>query len=87
MTSDTFAIRLLRAKSLRGINQLQLACRLEMNPSAVHKWEQGRATPSMETLIRLAKVLDVSTDYLCGMPSPEPAMTGAEKLLREESDD
>lgn len=66
-SDESFALRLMRAKSLRGLNQLQLAYRLEMAPSVVCKWENGYATPTVESLVKLAKVLDVSTDYLCGL--------------------
>ena len=67
MTNDTFAIRLLRAKSMRGLNQLQLAHRLQMSASVVCKWESGDALPNIESLVKLAKALGVSTDYLCGL--------------------
>ena len=47
-----------------GLSQTQLAERLKISPSAVGMYEQGRREPSIETVITLAEVFGVSTDYL-----------------------
>lgn len=52
----------LRKKS--GMSQLQLADLLRISPSAVGMYEQGRRTPSVDTLILMAALFEVSLDYL-----------------------
>lgn len=47
-----------------GLSQCQLAEVLSIGPSAVGMYEQGRRTPSIEMLIRMAALFDVSLDYL-----------------------
>ena len=47
-----------------GLSQAELATRLQVSASALGMYEQGRREPSMETLVRLAKELGVTTDYL-----------------------
>lgn len=54
-----------------GLTQLQLARELNISPSAVGMYEQGRRTPDLETLIALSKLFHVSLDYLItGEESP-----------------
>ena len=54
-------------KSLRinaGMSQLQLAKKLNIGPSAVGMYEQGRRTPSIDMIILIARTFGVSLDYL-----------------------
>ena len=48
-------LRQLRAEA--GLSQEQLAARLGTTQSAVARWERGRGRPRLETLERLAVVL------------------------------
>ncbi len=58
-----------RAKSW---SQEQLAHRLQVSPSAIGMYEQGRREPNAEILVAIAKIFDVSVDYLLtGKPAPE----------------
>ena len=47
-----------------GMSQLQLAEKLNVGPSAVGMYEQGRRTPAVEVLIEMASIFRVSLDYL-----------------------
>ena len=47
-----------------GLSQAELASRLQISPSALGMYEQGRREPSAQMLVALARVLGVSTDYL-----------------------
>ena len=47
-----------------GLSQTQLAQRLQISPSAVGMYEQGRREPSLDTVVAMAAVFGVSTDYL-----------------------
>ncbi len=48
----------------RGMSQQQLAACLEVSPSAVGMYEQGRREPPGRLLVQMAHVFGVSTDYL-----------------------
>ena len=47
-----------------GMSQSQLAEKLNVSPSAVGMYEQGRRVPSVDLLILLARLFGVSLDYL-----------------------
>lgn len=57
-------IKQLRKKA--GMTQSELAARLEVSPSAVGMYEQGRREPDNNTLRKLCTVFGVSGDYLIG---------------------
>lgn len=48
------------------ISQAELARRLGVSRTIVGNYERGETTPSVETVAKLARVFDVSTDYLLG---------------------
>ena len=55
-----------------GLSQAQLAAMLQISPSAMGMYEQGRREPSMDTLVALSRFLLVSTDYLLtGTPTQQ----------------
>ena len=76
----------LRIAALRreaGLSQAQLARQLQISPSAMGMYEQGRREPSLQLLGQMARVLGVSTDYLItGSPRPEESAT-VERMLEE----
>lgn len=47
-----------------GLSQAELAKHLQVSASAVGMYEQGRREPAAETLVAMARVFGVSTDYL-----------------------
>ncbi|MFU2182067.1 helix-turn-helix domain-containing protein [Streptococcus pluranimalium] len=54
-------------KSLRTANKMSqddLAEKLYISRQAISKWETGEATPDLDKLVQLAKILDVSLDEL-----------------------
>lgn len=57
-------MRIAALRQEKGMSQAQLAKQLHISPSAVGMYEQGRREPSVDTLITMAKVFDVSLDYL-----------------------
>lgn len=57
----------LNIKHLRKINKLSqedLATKLETKRHNIGAWEEGRATPSIDILIRLAKIFSITIDDL-----------------------
>ncbi len=54
-------------KKLREENQLtqqQLADLLNLERSSIAKYEKGKSTPNPETLLAIAKIFNVTVDYL-----------------------
>lgn len=48
----------------KGISQSQLASFLNVSPSTIGMYEQGRRCPDLITIIALADIFEVSLDYL-----------------------
>ena len=56
-------------KQLRTENNLtakELSSRLGFSKNIIYAWERGRAEPSYTTLLQIAKIFNVSVDYLLG---------------------
>ena len=47
-----------------GLSQAELAARMGISASAVGMYEQGRREPSVDALVMLSEIFQVSTDYL-----------------------
>ena len=56
--------RIAALRSVKGLSQGQLAEQLNISPSAIGMYEQGRREPSLELIVDLARILSVSTDFL-----------------------
>jgi transcriptional regulator with XRE-family HTH domain len=82
--------------SNRGIKGRDIAKRLKVHDSAVSRWRSGRATPGLDTAVRLAKILDVDPLQLAvtgGLldgeatgvkPLPMPEPTAARKAIKDQ---
>ena len=46
------------------MSQTELANKLDLSSGAVSKWEQGKGSPDISIIGKLAKILQVTTDYL-----------------------
>jgi transcriptional regulator with XRE-family HTH domain len=57
-------VRVLEYRTQKGITQTQLANRVGVNQSAISQYETGSTKPSLLTLIKIAKALDVTADAL-----------------------
>ncbi len=60
----TLGDRIKRLRQGRNWSQTQLAQRLDVHQKQVSGYERNVHVPSVEVLIRLAELLDVSLDYL-----------------------
>ena len=50
-----------------GWSQVEMARKLGVAKQTVSNWENENIQPSIEMLVRLSKLLGVSTDYLLGL--------------------
>lgn len=58
-------LKTLRQKE--GMTQLQLAQKLGLTKSVISAYETGLRLPSYDVLIHIAKIYNVTTDYLLGL--------------------
>ena len=59
-----------RIKELRkefGLSQVELAMRMEVTKQTISNWENENIQPSIDMLVDLANVFNVTTDYLLGL--------------------
>ena len=61
----TLREKLIVLRDKAGITQMLLAHQLGVSRQAVTRWESGDTAPSMDKLKALAKIYDVSLDWLC----------------------
>lgn len=59
-----FNSRLRAVRMKRGFTQQTMADNLCISLNAYQKYEQAERSPSLETLVKIADLLEVSTDYL-----------------------
>lgn len=58
-----------KIKELRkelDLTQEELASKLSLSRQCISRWENNSNEPSINDIIRLARMLDTSTDYLLG---------------------
>lgn len=56
--------RIVNLRKEAGMSQAQLARKLNISPSALGNYEQGRRNPDLDTLVMMSYIFDVSLDYL-----------------------
>lgn len=82
-----FASRLRMAREKRNHSQTSLGELIDVAPQHVQRWEAGRHMPNLETIGRIAKALNVSSDFLLGLTSEMDAyldeLTITEKAVIE----
>ncbi len=61
-----FQERLIEQRKLNNLTQCQIAKQLNITQPSYIRYENGSSEPSIDTLIKLANLFDVSIDYLVG---------------------
>ncbi|WP_171051765.1 helix-turn-helix domain-containing protein [Alteribacter natronophilus] len=79
---ETFGERLRLLRIEQNISQEMLAQKLNISKSTVSMYERNERQPSFTTVINLARLFGVSTDYLLGM---KPYDRGGNGVLTEAS--
>lgn len=62
-----FSERLKQIRTERKLTQSRIAELLGISIRVYHRWENGDATPHLDTLVKIAAVLTVSADELLGI--------------------
>lgn len=71
MTQTILSERLAEARLQKGYTQQQIAEFLGCNRATVTNYENGKRTPDIDTIVKLAKLYEVSADYLLGLSNAE----------------
>lgn len=56
--------RIYNLRKEKGLSQEQLAIQLNVSRQSISKWELGESNPELVNIVEIAKIFDVSTDYL-----------------------
>ena len=72
--------RIMLLRRAIGLSQLQLAQKLSISPSALGMYEQSRRTPSLDLLISMSQIFNVSLDYLITGAEFNPSSTAQAQL-------
>ncbi|MBQ9265953.1 MAG: helix-turn-helix transcriptional regulator [Bacilli bacterium] len=78
-----FNERLKLYRKRAGLSQEQFASALNVKQYNVSDYEVGRSEPSIELLIKIAQVLNISIDELVGNDNAPLSVEGKEKILLE----
>ncbi|MEE5120423.1 XRE family transcriptional regulator [Pseudomonas alliivorans] len=83
----TTGSRIAASREQKGMNQSELARRLNVTPQSVQAWESDRNVPRPQRLKAIADVLQVSLSYLVGDADTDPSRDGASNVEPFESPD
>jgi transcriptional regulator with XRE-family HTH domain len=72
MNMREFGVRLTQFRVRLKLSITQLANLIGVDYMQISRYEKGKSLPSLESAVRLAKVLKVSLDELTGNEPPEP---------------
>ncbi|MCX4286933.1 MAG: helix-turn-helix transcriptional regulator [Clostridia bacterium] len=63
----TFGVRVKQELKVQGKLQKDLCEALKVKKSTLSEWLNGNNEPPMQTIVDIARFLNVSTDYLLGL--------------------
>ncbi|VIQ83164.1 Cro/CI family transcriptional regulator [Streptococcus pneumoniae] len=61
-----FSERLKELRKEKKLTQTELASKLDISQKSYSNWESGKAEPTLDNIIKLADLLEVSLDWLFG---------------------
>jgi transcriptional regulator with XRE-family HTH domain len=70
--------RIRQLRKEHGWSQAQLGNQVGTDSQRISRYENGRITPSVDALVRLADALEVSVDYLVRDSAPRRPLNGPE---------
>lgn len=85
---STINDRIRVARERKGLNQSELAMALAVTPQTVQQWEAGKTSPRNKKIDALAKILDVTSDWLLTgrevlQPSNDEELSRQERMMLE----
>ena len=79
-----FSDRLKTLRKEKKLTQKELAEQIEIKQNSYSDWETGKNEPSLENLIKLADLLEVSIDWLFGREQMKVKKRSPAQLLDNE---
>ncbi len=67
MQSNTFGKTLRYLRNEKGITEEELGQILGYSNQTISFWEIGRREPDLDTIVKIAKFFDVTSDFLLGL--------------------
>ena len=64
MALNNTALKELRKE--KKLTQTELASKLDISQKSYSNWESGKAEPTLDNIIKLANILNTTTDFLLG---------------------
>jgi len=86
MNAEWFAVRLRELRTAAGLSREELAEKAGLSKWGINDLEQGRRSPSWETVVELCKALNVGCDAFLQKPGAEaeaPPKRGRPRKPRE----
>lgn len=77
--------RIREARETAGLTQSQLADLLGINNVTLSGYETGKHDPKSETLVKIAKVCNTTTDFLLGREPYKPELADEHKSCNDDS--
>ena len=75
---DIVAKNISELRQSRGMTQLELAEKLNYSDKSISKWERAESTPDVSVLVEIARLFDVTLDYLVQKEHPKEVI-GSER--------
>lgn len=79
--------RLKECRLKANMTQQYVALTLGIKPPSVSNWESGKTQPTMDNLIELARLYNVTTDYLLGLSDSAVAENDGTDAAEEEKEE
>lgn len=70
-----FENRMIDARKRLGLTQKQVADKAQIQPTTYSTYETNKKTPPLDIALRIAKALDVSLEWLCGVKTEREIST------------
>ncbi len=64
--NNSFGERLKELRKSKKLTQVQVSEMIDVQQGTYSRWENGSLEPSLEAVVKLAKLFDTTTDYLLG---------------------
>lgn len=64
--NNSFGNRLKELRKSKKLTQVQVSEMIDVQQGTYSRWENGTLEPSLEAVVKLAKLFDTTTDYLLG---------------------
>lgn len=77
---DILALTIRKAREAKGLSQMDLAQKLNMNPHTIMDFEVGRSNPKAETVFLLANELGISLDAILFAGTDKPNAVSVDVL-------